>query len=949
MALPLATSFDGGTDTTALTSGSGGNTATSGSYLDVVSAGTGATCAFSAGTGAHGSMSCKCATGATSTTSYVAWNTSFGTQTTHYGRLYFTVSTLTGLTQGPLVAFKTGSGSWNGCIQLMSTGYLRLQLPSYATGWQSAALSATTTYRLEWKLVNSTTVGGLSVSYYLGDSTTAVETYTASLNQNWGANTTGVWAGWCVAGANQPALYLDDFALSGTGWVGPSGVTVTPSALAVTTSIPAPAVLCGSAAAPAALACSSSFPAPQVRQDQTVTPATLTVATTIPVPAVAIPVNALVTPATLTVTTRIPVPFVSPATISHVGDGALYSGYDSSPVVSYSNTAGNTLVAYITVYNSGNHPGHVTGVFDDVGNTWSIAAGGGSYNAGAGQYGYTAVACCVGAAPMSYITVYYSEILNLDHSVVQISEFAGVPAGSTPVDVQAAAPNTAYTSYTAPTVTVPLDGVYLILSAVASTGAWSGTSPGTALLGTHASWNSVTAAGGYAPTLTGSSQTVHSAVTVAIGFATPDTIPPFTPVGGWQAANSASLAASYQQAGNLLVVKVINTADSTVYCTGLTCGGMAWDQAGVPFLGSVNAMTAVAFLGMIITPGADTITPTWSGTTPASWSIAAHEFSAASGWAFGTQGGLDSAGTGAWPALTPGSGAGELYIGHATAGVPAAGSTPGYVYAHNVASVAAYNASAPDSATNPAWTDTTQQFGLALLIMAASSVEAGGAAWAGSSTTTRTNVVTSASFTPAANSLLVVCTGCGNYSGATQTGVTVTGSAGGSWTQLVRGTVAASGDASVWVKDAGSSPPSQTVTVTMAPSTVRDVGLIVRQFTGAAPAAAQTGAHNTASGTVATVSVTPTVTGSQVVGAWGNANTTAAIPNAATTLYGQTVDSGGVAEGALEASALATAGVPQVLGYTVAKAGSVLAVAEILPAAGSVPLPDLAMVPRIAA
>ena len=177
MALPLANSFNGGTDGTTLTSGAGGNTATSGSYLDIVSAGTGATLAFSAGTGAHGSMSCQCATGSTSTTSYVGWSTSLGTVTSHYGRLYFDLSTFTGTNTGPLVAFKTGSGSWNGCLQLMSTGYLRIQLPSYAEGiWQSAAtLSAATQYRLEWKLVNSTTAGGLSVSYYLGDAATAVE------------------------------------------------------------------------------------------------------------------------------------------------------------------------------------------------------------------------------------------------------------------------------------------------------------------------------------------------------------------------------------------------------------------------------------------------------------------------------------------------------------------------------------------------------------------------------------------------------------------------------------------------------------------------------------------------------------------------------------------------------------------------------------------------------
>lgn len=209
-------------------------------------------------------------------------------------------------------------------------------------------------------------------------------------------------------------------------------------------------------------------------------------------------------------------------------------------------------------------------------------------------------------------------------------------------------------------------------------------------------------------------------------------------------------------------------------------------------------------------------------------------------------------------------------------------------------------------------------------------------AWAGSSVTSRTNTITSVSFTPAANSLMVVATGCGNATGVTATGVTVTDNSGDgvSWTQLVRKTVAGSADASVWVKDAGSSPVGRTVTVTMAPSTMQDVGLTVRQFTGAAPAASQTGATNTNSGNVATVSVTPTATGSQIVGAFGDTGTTVTA-NSATTLYGQTNDTvDGAGEGAFEGNTLTTAGTAQVLGYTATQTGSALAAAEILAAAG---------------
>jgi hypothetical protein len=168
----------------------------------------------------------------------------------------------------------------------------------------------------------------------------------------------------------------------------------------------------------------------------------------------------------------------------------------------------------------------------------------------------------------------------------------------------------------------------------------------------------------------------------------------------------------------------------------------------------------------------------------------------------------------------------------------------------------------------------------------------------------------------------------------TVTGVTVTDTAGGSWTPLVHLTAGGQfADASVWVKDAGASPVAQKVTVTMAPSGVLDVGLAVRQFTGAAVAASQTGRTAKVAGS-ATVAVTPLVTGSQVVGAagWGGGGG-ALTPTSATSQYGQTDDTTfGAAEAAFEAAALSVAGTPVTVGYTAAKGGIGLAAAEILPA-----------------
>jgi len=214
--------------------------------------------------------------------------------------------------------------------------------------------------------------------------------------------------------------------------------------------------------------------------------------------------------------------------------------------------------------------------------------------------------------------------------------------------------------------------------------------------------------------------------------------------------------------------------------------------------------------------------------------------------------------------------------------------------------------------------------------------EAAGAAYAGNSSS---NSATQAagSFTPTAGTLLVAIGAFGNGNGVTATGLTIadtfSGTASGSWTILEVFASGGGGIAGVWCKDAGSSPGAGVVTITAAPSTVYGGVIIVRQFTGAAPAASQNGATGSNSGTVDTVPVTPAQTGSQIVGGYGSYTTGAATANAATAFYGQTAGNAGSEAGLFEGSALTVATVAQVLGFSATKAGSGLAAAEIVPAA----------------
>ena len=204
--------------------------------------------------------------------------------------------------------------------------------------------------------------------------------------------------------------------------------------------------------------------------DVTVSPDTVTVTAGFPAPVVT-GNCAIVAAATVTATATVLSPSVSPPQIFHVGDSALYTGTDISPVVAYNSGAGNTLVAVITAYTTGNYPAACNGVFDDTLNTWTITDGGGSYDASTGLYGFTTIATCVSALPITLITVYFNAnnnyILYGAGASVQVSEFAGLPVGSTPQVIAAASPDAHTGAYTAPGVTVP-DGAYLILSAVAS-------------------------------------------------------------------------------------------------------------------------------------------------------------------------------------------------------------------------------------------------------------------------------------------------------------------------------------------------------------------------------------------------------------------------------------------------------------------------------------------------
>jgi hypothetical protein len=137
--------------------------------------------------------------------------------------------------------------------------------------------------------------------------------------------------------------------------------------------------------------------------------------------------------------------------------------------------------------------------------------------------------------------------------------------------------------------------------------------------------------------------------------------------------------------------------------------------------------------------------------------------------------------------------------------------------------------------------------------------------------TSTTNVATTGSFTPAANSLIIAIANAGNNTGAGTITCPVTDSLGSSWTLLKRSNtdpVNSAGSSEVWAMDAGSSPSARTVTATgTGGANAVGTSLCVKVLTGANPVASVLGASaNPNGGNNYTIALTTTTAGSLVIG-----------------------------------------------------------------------------------
>jgi hypothetical protein len=218
----LAFNFDNARGS-AITIGNGTNDSGSGNAFDTITIGTGCTMqydnthAYGGGQynsdpagGSLGTFSAKCATGSTSTTCFLQWSSSLGTQTNHYGHIYLY------FTANPGTAFRVVSalsGASAGCrVRVNTSGKIELSDQAgtiRATSTNSISLNQW--IRLDWNFIHSTTAGQVTVNLYNSpDSTSATETVQTANNINTLASIDTIRFGVDVSTANIGPFWMDN-------------------------------------------------------------------------------------------------------------------------------------------------------------------------------------------------------------------------------------------------------------------------------------------------------------------------------------------------------------------------------------------------------------------------------------------------------------------------------------------------------------------------------------------------------------------------------------------------------------------------------------------------------------------------------------------------------------------------------------------------------------------
>lgn len=223
MATTLTNGLEGITPSgTTVTSGNSGGA--SGSAFDVVQVGSGTTVASDSAHPAHGILGLKIATGATSTTAYVAWTTSMGTKTTTFKRayLYFTAAPAANVRVLNFVGAATSRGN----VLATTAGKMIFTNAAGGTVLTSAAFPLNAVFRLEVKFTGDASAGQWEYKIWNSPDSngTPDDTQTSAANLNTGGTTDTYRFGVGTALANAGPYWMDDVGLSDTAYLGPAAM-----------------------------------------------------------------------------------------------------------------------------------------------------------------------------------------------------------------------------------------------------------------------------------------------------------------------------------------------------------------------------------------------------------------------------------------------------------------------------------------------------------------------------------------------------------------------------------------------------------------------------------------------------------------------------------------------------------------------------------------------------
>ena len=202
------------------------------------------------------------------------------------------------------------------------------------------------------------------------------------------------------------------------------------------------------------------------------------------------------------------------------------------------------------------------------------------------------------------------------------------------------------------------------------------------------------------------------------------------PLGFLNNNNPPTSAITTNGVGNLIVCLNTLHVDAGVYPTGMSSSRVTWakvpgtDVQDMALIGSGLAANSPwsgnIWFGTVNSVGSDTVTFSYTGgTVPGRTNCVMQEFHSTVGsWSMDTWTFLNSAGTNTWPSMTA-AGPGEIYMGFAwNSGASSGGPTSPWVVNANSDSQSnamAYNLNYT-SGTSPVFSDSTETYGLMVLI-----------------------------------------------------------------------------------------------------------------------------------------------------------------------------------------------------------------------------------------